>query len=237
MSRKGPGSKAYVAYLMLERMIIWQELAPGSVVSEAELMTRTGLGRTPVREAVQRLAHARMVEVHRNRGLLIPPISIHQELKLLELRRVLEALAVRLAVERADPVQRSQIGELLAQLNTDDLALDGYVECVGKVHDLVAQMSGNEYLQDALAPLQGLSRRFWLAFVDDDVAEISTWADDVRHMLTGVLSGDGDAAVGASERLNLRLVEFARAAADKRPRNFSRYYADRPVVEAVPTAD
>ena len=60
--------KATRAYHQIERMIVFQEIAPGSLISESEMMESTGLGRTPVREALQRLARSRMVEIHPNKG-------------------------------------------------------------------------------------------------------------------------------------------------------------------------
>ena len=68
-------NKADQAYDKLERMITFQELEPGSMVSEGTLMEFTGLGRSPVRDALQRLAWERMVEIHPRRGVIVPPIQ------------------------------------------------------------------------------------------------------------------------------------------------------------------
>jgi DNA-binding GntR family transcriptional regulator len=106
-------NKTTRAYEAIEGMITFQELVPGSLISEAMLMERTGLGRTPVREALQRLARERMVEIHPNRGVFVPPASIEAQLKLLELRRSLEALAVRLATHRALAEQKRQMQEVI----------------------------------------------------------------------------------------------------------------------------
>ena len=93
--------KAGQAYQRIEQLIVSEELTPGNLVSEAVLMEKTGLGRTPIREALQQLARNRMVEIHPNRGVLIPPASVEAQLRMLEVRRVLEALAVRLACHSA----------------------------------------------------------------------------------------------------------------------------------------
>jgi DNA-binding GntR family transcriptional regulator len=68
--------KAAQAYREIERLIVFQEIAPGALASESMLMEKTGLGRTPVREALQQLARNRMVEIHPNKGVLIPPTSV-----------------------------------------------------------------------------------------------------------------------------------------------------------------
>ena len=74
-TRSGP-TLTDTAYVHIERMIIHGEIEPLTFVSEADFMEWTGLGRTPVREAVHRLARERMVEIHPSRGILIPEISV-----------------------------------------------------------------------------------------------------------------------------------------------------------------
>jgi DNA-binding GntR family transcriptional regulator len=150
-------------------MITFQQLATGSMVSEAKLMEITGLGRTPVREALQRLAWARMVEVHPRRGAFIPPISVEVQLKLLELRRCVEELAVRMASHRASTVQKQGMMQLAEELealgDTDDIYT--YGKLLKKIHTAIVAATQNEYLQLAMSPLQGLSRRFWFAHLKD----------------------------------------------------------------------
>ena len=84
-------------------MIVTLQLAPGSVVSEAELTARLGLGRTPVREAVQRLAQERLVDVFPRRGIQVTTVDALALGDLGEVRLQLESLAARLAAERATP--------------------------------------------------------------------------------------------------------------------------------------
>ncbi|MGQ4436385.1 GntR family transcriptional regulator [Streptomyces sp. SAS_260] len=109
-------NKADQAYDALQSMITFQELPPGSMLSEAALMDLTGLGRTPVREALQRLARERMVEIHPNRGVFVAGTSVEAQLKLLELRRTVEELAVRLAAHRASTEQEGAMLRLADRL-------------------------------------------------------------------------------------------------------------------------
>jgi DNA-binding GntR family transcriptional regulator len=204
--------KAVTAYREIERMIVFQEIAPGSLVSEAMIMEKTGLGRTPIREALQRLARNRMVEIHPNRGVLIPPTSVEAQLKLLELRRALEGLAVRLACQRADDDQRRRMRSMVESLrNTDDFSLKEYAETVKGTHDLIVEAAKNEYLADAMAPLQGLSRRFWFTHVVDDAAEIKAGAALHTSILEAILKQDEDTAERCSYDLNDYLVDFSYA--------------------------
>lgn len=205
-----PG-KAAQAYHDLERMIVFQELEPGSLVSEALLMQRTGLGRTPVREALQQLSRNRMVEIHPNKGVLIPPTSVEAQLRMLELRRVLESLAVRLACERATSDERAAMQEMASRLEAETFTLREYADTVRGTHELIAAGSHNDYLADAMAPLQGLSRRFWFTHVVDDTAEIEAGSALHSTLLSSIVAGDVDAAEGASHALNDYLVDFAYA--------------------------
>ena len=209
--------KAAQAYRDIERMIVFQELQPGALVSEAVLMDKTGLGRTPVREALQRLSRNRMVEIHPNKGVLVPPNSVEAELRMLELRRVLEALAVRLACRHATVSEREQMEAMVQRLTTvDGLTLREYAETVKGTHDLIAGGSHNEYLADAMAPLQGLSRRFWFSRVVDEQAEIK--AGSLLHIaiLRAILDRDPEAAEVASHGLNDYLVDFTYATVQRR---------------------
>lgn len=200
--------KAAQAYRAIERMIVSQEIAPGSLASESLLMDKTGLGRTPVREALQQLARNRLVEIHPSKGVLIPPTSVEAQLRLLELRRVLEVLAVRLACQRATEAVRRQMTELLDVLAADAFTLEAYAETVKDTHDLIVAAAANDYLADAMAPLQGLSRRFWFTHVVDQQAEITAGSTLHTNILRAILDGDPDAAESASLALNDYLVDF-----------------------------
>jgi len=204
-------AKADQAYREIERLIVFGEVKPGSLISEAVLMEQTGLGRTPVREALQRLARNRLVEIHPNRGVLIPPTSVETQLRLLELRRVLEALAVRLASHCATEADRTAMRDMVELLGRDGFTLAEYAETVKGTHDLIVSGAHNEYLADAMAPLQGLSRRFWFGHVVNEATEIKTGAALHSAILRSILDRDPDAAEAASHELNDYLVEFAYA--------------------------
>ena len=89
------------AYRRLEEMIVTLQLAPGSVVSETALSKRLGIGRTPIREALQQLARERLVVVLPRRGIMVSEINVRTQLRLLEARRELERLIAQRAARRA----------------------------------------------------------------------------------------------------------------------------------------
>ena len=87
-------SSADTAYGKIQSLIVVGELPDYSLISESELAQRTGCGRTPVREALQRLKLEGFVDVLPRRGMLVTPIDITRQLELLETRRPLEELMV-----------------------------------------------------------------------------------------------------------------------------------------------
>ncbi|WP_426186180.1 GntR family transcriptional regulator [Microbacterium sp. TWP3-1-2b2] len=199
------------AFEKIERMIVLQEIAPGSLISEKQLTEATGIGRTPVREALQRLARDRMVEIHPQRGVLVPPSSIEAQLKLLELRRNLEPFAVRLAAERASAQQRDRATALMTRARSLDIPLEDFPLFLRDAHDLIVAAAHNEFLSVAMAPLQGLSRRFWFSHLSQPAADIAEAATLHAAVLEAVAGGDVDAAAEASLALNDYLVRFAYA--------------------------
>src|SRR5438552_14346318 len=105
------------AYHEIRGLIVSLELAPGAVIDERDLIERLGIGRTPVREALRRLAHERLVEVYPRRGMFVTGVDVRQLARLSEVRAVLEPEAARLAAERATDEDRARLDALLGELD------------------------------------------------------------------------------------------------------------------------
>jgi DNA-binding GntR family transcriptional regulator len=208
--RPQPANKSDQAYALIEEMITFQDLAAGELVSEAMLAEMTQLGRTPVREALQRLAREGLVDIHASRGILVAPLSVESQLHLLEIRRTLEELAVRLAARRSGPPVREgmlEVAEALAAFVGDDFRAFGPL--LKRSHALIAAGAQNLYLPVVMAPLHGLSRRFWFANLRDVAADLRDGADKHIAILRAIHDEDAEAAARASLDLNDYLVEFA----------------------------
>jgi DNA-binding GntR family transcriptional regulator len=204
-------SKADAAYEELERLITFRHLPPGEIVTEAQLGDRVGVGRTPVREALQRLAREGMVQMLPRKGVVIPPVSVEQQLKLIEVRRPLEELAVRLAATRRTPDQQAEMAELSGALASFDTSLgaEAFGDLLAQSHHLMARAVGNEHLTVAIGPSQSLSRRFWFATMRDVEAELRRGADHHSDVLAAIAEGDEEAAAEASGDLLDYLTEFS----------------------------
>ena len=203
------------AYARLEEMIVTLALAPGSSFSEAELCARLQIGRTPVREALQRLAAEHLVATMPRRGMMVTEINIADHLALLETRRVLDGLIASRAARRASEAQRRQLRrhaeEITRAASAGDLAEFMRLD---RESDLVMEAAcRNSYAVRACAPLRTHCRRFWYCYQENgDLAESAN-----RHtaVIAAVVSGDEDEARTRSEALIDYLVAFARAAIDE----------------------
>src|SRR5712691_6044354 len=114
---ESPRSQSEAAYLLIRDRILSLALPPGSLVHEAQLREELSIGRTPIREALQRLAHEKLVRSVPHRGTFITDVNITDLARITEVRVVLEGHAARLAAERAGPHDRDAISDLLERLD------------------------------------------------------------------------------------------------------------------------
>ena len=178
------------AYEQLEELIVTMELKPGALVTEQELAQLTGLGRTPVREAVLRLATEHLLEVMPRRGLRIAPIDIRKQLRLVETRRVLETLVASTAAERANRQDRTAFRALAKAFRNDGRkSYRRFLKIDQKFNLAVAAASDNEFAVNALEALHGLSRRFWHYYAGHE-ADLAKVADMHAELAEGIADGD-----------------------------------------------
>src|SRR5262245_5789901 len=122
-----PESLTEQAYRVIEEQIVTLRLKPGEVLSEQLLSATYKIGRTPIREGLQRLAREGLVTILPRKGILVSDINPRNQLLVLEVRRELERLLSRAGAERAEPRQREQLlaiarGMDQAAKTNDDMA-------------------------------------------------------------------------------------------------------------------
>ncbi len=203
------------AYLDLEEMIVTLKLKPGTVLSETALSRMLGIGRTPVREALQRLAREGLVTVLPRRGILVSEFNIKSQLKMLEVRREIERLMARSAAERATPAERERFRRLAADMRAaaagdDDI---GFMRLDHEFNQLVAETARNEYARKAIALVAGLSRRFWFMH-HQHVEDLPLAAERHAQVADAIGAGDAQAAAAASDALLDYVESITRAAMD-----------------------
>jgi len=200
------------AYEALEHLIICGGIAGGTMLSETELAEQLGLGRTPVREALQRLAQEGLVVILPRRGLMVAEMNLAKQLQTLEVRRPLERLLASCATRRATPTQRAAMLEHARA--TEDAAArddgDGFFHMTRRNHTLLEQASCNELIQSVMTLVHARSRRFWYAHYE-------RWGDLVAAgaahaaLLRSISVGDEEQALVNADRLIDYLEEFARS--------------------------
>lgn len=181
------------AYQQLEELIATMHFEPGSSVSESQLSNLLGIGRTPIREALQRLSREHLVTILPKRGIFITQLDLQKQLKVLETRRELERLVCKKAAKRATDVERQQFSRIASDfrnvVSDNNNAL--FLKVDKELNDLAIQAARNEYAASAMSSLQGLSRRFWfgklhriaslslIAQLHADVAEAISQGEEV----------------------------------------------------------
>jgi len=200
------------AYRSLEEMIVTLKLEPGSILSETALAEKLGIGRTPIREALQRLAREGLITILPRKGILVTEINPAKQLQLLEVRRALERLLARGAALRSSDEERKAFLEIAegmetAARNSDDLIFLRHDDAFNK---LVSRAARNEYARRAMELLHSLSRRFWYMHYKES-ADLPLCARLHAEQARHIALGDADRAADASDKLIDYVENFTRA--------------------------
>jgi DNA-binding GntR family transcriptional regulator len=203
------------AYRELEEMIVTLQLAPGTVLSEQALAVRLKIGRTPIREALQRLSRDGLVLIMPRRGIMVSEINLRLQLRLLEVRRELERLMAGLAAERATPEERREFAEmaeamLASAVRADDIA---FMRLDQRFNMLVATAARNEFARRSMGLMNALSRRFWYQHYQE-VADLPLAARLHAAVADAIARKRIKAAADASDRLIDYIEDFARKTLD-----------------------
>jgi DNA-binding GntR family transcriptional regulator len=198
-------SLADVAYREIEELIVRLDLAPGLPVTEAELMKRLRIGRTPVREALHRLAREGLVIIVPRRGIFVSEIRVDAQLRLLEVRGDLERLMSGRAARVATPEERQAFASLGSAMRTAGQRSDDieFLRLDRIFNQRLAATARNEFASEAMTLMAGLSRRFWYRYyhAKADLPRTAALHADVAEAI-----GVGD--VGAAETASAALVTY-----------------------------
>ena len=182
------------AYLLIRDQIVTLRLAPGSVIEELRLRQELGLGRTPIREALQRLAHENLVTFVPHRGTFVSDINLTDLHRLTEVRTEMESYAARLAAERATARDRAQMDALIGELSTiDEADVHNLMRLDQRIHRLVYQATRNAFLQAMLEESFNLSLRIWFLGLDRGV-RLKEAVEEHRQLLDAIVSRDAATA-------------------------------------------
>lgn len=207
----GRESLTDLAYTHLEELIVTLKLKPGAAVSEGELSELTGIGRTPIREALQRLAREHLVSILPRRGIVVSEINVKSQLRLLEVRRELDRLIARNAARRATPGERARFEELArlfersAKVN-DDVT---FMRTDREFNTLCVTATRNEFAAGAMSLMHSLSRRFWYIHYKQ-AADMPLTAKLHADIARAIAEEDEERAAEATDKLLDVIEKFTR---------------------------
>jgi DNA-binding GntR family transcriptional regulator len=200
------------AYAEIEELIVTLQLPPGTVLSELVLADRLGIGRTPIREALQRLSRDGLVNILSRRGVLVSDIDLRSQLRLLEVRRELERLMARSAAERATDEERTRFSEIAtgmyrASEKQDDIS---FMRLDQQFNTLVSLAARNEFASRSMGLMHALSRRFWYQHYKE-AADLPLCARLHAAVAEAIARREPGKAAEASDRLVDYIESFARS--------------------------
>lgn len=200
------------AYRQLEEQIVTLRLRPGEFLSEQVLAQDLAIGRTPIREALQRLAREGLVTILPRKGILVSETDPRKQLLVLEVRRELERLLARLGAQRASDEQRARFRQVAdgmdrAARRNDDMA---FMRLDRELNLLISEAAHNDYASRAMRFLHGHSRRFWYMHYKA-AADLPLCARLHAAEARAIASGDAKRAGEASDRLIDYTETFTRA--------------------------
>jgi DNA-binding GntR family transcriptional regulator len=194
-----------LAYDRIESLIVTCALKPGQVLALGDLQQLTGLGRTPVHQAVTRFAVDTLIVIRPRHGLQIAPIDLARERILLALRADLERFVIRLAAERSGASHRNQMLHLQRTLRErrDVMDIDEFNLLDRRLDRLILAVAAEPFLEHALRPLHTMSRRIgWLYHAQLKApSSLQTTIDCHLAVLEAVANRHIERAIDASDRL------------------------------------
>lgn len=183
------------AYDAIRKLIVTCELRPGQPLTVTELAESLEIGRTPVIQAIDRLAVDGLVDVMPRKGIVVSPVSLDDFMEVIEMRMVNETAAVRWAAERAS---RAEITMMDANLSAiwqaaRDRNVEEFISLDRDFHRLVTQAANNRILGDVLSNLHDKALRFWFISLKAPDHNIRV-CEQHAAVIEGIKSGDPDVA-------------------------------------------
>lgn len=156
------------AYRRIKELILMGAIPPLHPIDEKQLMAQLEVGRTPIREAIQRLAYDGLVTIIPFRGTVASGIDMSDLDQIMETRVPMEILAGRLAAQRVDDGQIDELRALVRSYDVPGLCAErNFVELLHldqAFHRALVAISANKFLEQILENLRDLTWRFYFLF-------------------------------------------------------------------------
>lgn len=189
------------AYAMIRRAIIRLDLQPGSLIDETALSHQLGLGRTPIREALQRLMHEGLVAVFPRRGMMVAPVSLMDFQHLVQARMVWEPNIARLAAQNGAAETWDLLEAALAETPAAFITIEETEQSADvdqRFHAGIAQATGNAFLVELVERHQHRTARLAFLFFRHGLYDPVT--EQHYGILEALREGNGDRAAALMEQ-------------------------------------
>ena len=197
------------AYAELRDRIVTLRIAPGAPINEEALGRELALGRTPLREAIKRLALENLVVVYPRRGTFATEINITDLTAISDVRVQLEGHAAYRAAQRITAAQQDELIELEAELDAASGDATALMALDARVHRFVHRCAANPYLEQTLARYFNLSLRIWY-LVLERLPHLATRVHEHSDLLAAIAAHDADRARAIVEEHVTRFEEEIR---------------------------
>lgn len=196
-----PESFSRQAYRALEHLIVTLKLAPGALVTEKQLIDLSGHGRTPVREAIQKLEWQGLLSVRARIGLQISEIDPSDYRDILAVRRRLEPMAAFLVATHASEDQRQRMVNCAREMSAAAATanVSAFLAADKRFDEIVEEACPNKFLTGSLAPLQTHARRLWFSTATTEAMDKSVSLH--VSIIRAIQQRNGNDAMVATERL------------------------------------
>ena len=196
-------------YARLRDLILSNILRAGQKLVDRDLAEQLGVSRTPVREALGRLAMMGLVESRSRRGYYVRQYSAEEVSDLYEYRKILEVSAARLAAENLQPEHVQEFDRILLELNSSSAGPSTGIKSVEldlRIHTLIAKASGNTELFQAIQNLMDkVTCCIWVDWVDPRSADPEVVAAANREHAELIIAIKERDAEGAAEKLGAHI--------------------------------
>ncbi|MBZ9654469.1 GntR family transcriptional regulator [Phyllobacterium lublinensis] len=194
-------SLADLAYRQIEELIVTLKLEPGAIVNERALTDITGMGRTPVREAVQKLAWEGLMEIRPRSGIAIAALNPQDFSRVLDVREGVERVLARDAAHYGATLHHKRLKEAAdamgAAVSADDVG--GFL-IADKIFDIVlGHAAENPFAARLASPLQTHSRRFWFRLQRPGSLQQSAGAH--RALIDAIIAREPESAANQASQL------------------------------------
>lgn len=190
---------AQQAYDLIKRRIVTTAYVPGAKLNEAQISEDLGIGRTPVHQALHRLAREALVEIRPRKGIVVRPVSLDEIAQIIEARLLTEPYCASRAAAQVTQAGLQEPTRILAEAEKElhgSRSIEVLMAFDNLFHSWISRTAGNEVLSEVLSQLQDRSARSWFISLNDE-GHAARVHEEHKNILRAIGARDGARAAEA----------------------------------------